>query len=530
MKEVRYLGFLLSKTGIRPDQDKTKLVEEFPIPTCVKEVRSFLGLANYYRRFIHDFAGIATPLNALTRKNVPFIWDENCQFGFELLKHRLVTSPILTFPDFSRPFIIQCDASGEGVCAIFCQTLGKQENVISYAGRGLIPAEKKYSATERELLAILFGIRQFRPYIYGQKFTVVTDHSALKKPVGRLARWSLELQDLDFDIVHRAGTKNANADTLSRIPHQSLPSEDKAVEVLTISHNIDLLKVQTEDEFCSSMMTYLLTKRLPNKDKIARVVALTADYYLIDNGLLYRVNLKVKPLPDGNQQLVVPDSIKAQIIQEIHDVDVVHLGIGRTYEVIKQRYYWPNMYTDIVLFIRSCLKCAKRKTPRNTRKAPLTPMPAVSRPFERMAVDVLGPLPKSKQGNRYLVVFCDYLTRWPEVFPVKNQEAVTIANLIIDEILPRHGAPEFLLSDLGSNFVSSLVTEICKIVAIKHLKTSSYRPQTDGLVERFNSTLIQELSMHTNAKHNDWDEYLPQALFAYRISPLTQLYSRIPME
>ena len=175
------------------------------------------------------------------------------------------------------------------------------------------------------------------------------------------------------------------------------------------------------------------------------------------------------------------------------------------------------MRTDIQDFVRSCPQCQTRKNPVKITRAPLIPMPIVEEPFDRIAIDVVGPLPQSESGNRFIVVCSDYLTRWPEAFAVPDTTAPTIARLFVENIVCRHGAPRVLLSDQGTNFLSKLVSEICQIVGTKQIKTSSYHPETDGLVERFNKTLATMISMYVNEQHKDWDEFLPLVLFAYRI-------------
>ena len=223
--KVNFLSHVVSADGVLPDPEKINAVKDFPVPRTVKQVRSFLGLCNYYRKFVYNFARIAEPLNKLTRKNTVYNWDDRCQHAFDTLKKALTEAPILAYPDFTVPFDLYVDASDEGLGMVLGQHQNGKEVVISYAGRSLYPAEKNYSVTEREALAVVDGIKYFQPYLYGRKFAVHTDHHALKwlmmirDPTGRLVRWSLLLQQYDFDIKHRAGTANGNADALSRRPY-----------------------------------------------------------------------------------------------------------------------------------------------------------------------------------------------------------------------------------------------------------------------------------------------------------------------
>ena len=228
--EVEYLGHVVSRDGIRPDPSKIKAVEEFPIPRCTKDVRSFLGLANYYRRFIKNFAAIAALLNKLTGKYVQFSWDSECDIAFSTLKSALTSAPILAYPDFSIPFELHTDASSTGIGFALCQSQGGRNRAIAYGGRDLNPAERNYSTTKRDALAVVEGIKKFCNYLYGQKFTIYTDHNALrwlmsiKDPNGRLARWALFIQQYDFTIVYKAGSENSDADALSRRCYTTTPT------------------------------------------------------------------------------------------------------------------------------------------------------------------------------------------------------------------------------------------------------------------------------------------------------------------
>ena len=195
-----------------------------------------------------------------------------------------------------------------------------------------------------------------------------------------------------------------------------------------------------------------------------------------------------------------------------------HFGTVKTYEKLHTRYYWRKMFSDVNHWCRNCCDCAMRKSPRNKHKAPLLPIP-VQDAFDRLACDIIGPFPPSKLGNRYVVVFSEYLTKWVEAFPVPSIEAPVIARLLVDEIFTSLGAPRTLLSDRGSNFLSSLVTEVCRLLNTKKVNTTAYHPQTDGLVERFNKTLAEAISSYVSSHQLDWDVYIPAILFAYRTSP-----------
>ena len=522
--QVEYLGHVVSKDGLSPNPDKIKAVRDFPIPTNTTGVKAFLGLCNYYRRFIKGFAQIAAPLNRLTSKNVPFQWTNDCQQALDHLKQALISAPILAYPDFSLPFHLYVDASQTGIGLTLGQIVEGREVAIAYAGRDFNQAERNYSATEREALAVIDGIKRFQPYLYGQKFTIHTDHNALKwlmsiqDPTGRVARWSLLIQQFDFDIVHRPGKSNGNADGLSRRSYGTINLNALDSAGLQTSR---IFEFQRKDQDLSDIISYLEHDSLPYENVRAKRILLSADvYYLDDHGILYHLNTVPKKGHKPHQaQLVLPPPLRYEVLVNAHD-DLAggHLGVFKTYEKLRDRFYWRGMYKDVEHWVRSCTDCATRKSPRNQLRAPLLPIP-VEGAFDRLAVDCLGPLPVTWSGNRYLVVFTEYLSKWPEIFAVPNIDAVTIAKLLTDEIIPRHGAPRTLLSDRGKNFLSNLVLEVCKLYSIKKLNTTAYHPQTDGLVERLNSTLCQTLSMYVSQNQKDWDLFIPAALLAFRTSP-----------
>jgi len=484
-RRVEYLGHVVTPEGVSPNPDKIRVVEEFPTPKNVKELRSFLGLANYYRRFVRGFSNVASPLNSLTKKGVPFVWTEACAVAFDKLKRALVNAPILAYPNFEEQFLLFVDANSTGIGFTLGQMQDGKEVVIAYNGRGLNQAEQNYSTTEREALALVEGIKKFQPYLHNHKFTVVTDHSSLrwlmniKDATGRLARWALLLQQYSFDIVHRPGKIHGNADCLSRRPYDSCELSSFQKEDPQIAKTREL---QRRDPEISAMIDFLESDILPSNDKAARKILLTSDnFYVGQDGLLYHLNFDLKrSARESFSQLVVPASLRFEILSNVHDhVAGAHFGVHKTFNKVKRRYWWKGMFKDVEHWCKSCTECSMRKSPRNSKKAPLLPIP-VENAFDRVAVDVLGPFPPSHKGNRYIVVFSDYLTRWVEAFPVPSVEATVIARLLIDEIIARHGAPRVLLSDRGTNFLSKIVSEVCKIFQIHKVNTSSYhRRQMD---------------------------------------------------
>ena len=368
-----------------------------------------------------------------------------------------------------------------------------------------------------------------------------TDHSAClsilntPKPSGKLARWALTIQEMDLTIRHKPGRLNSNADALSRCPAIESPSQ---VCVVNTVEEDDLPSVpdlkliadqQSKDSEMAQMLAYLQDRKLPEEDKLARRIVHESKLFTVINGVLYHEN----PVRSDQWCVVVPVEYREPLLKEAHQGSFAgHLAEKKTYSRLRTRYWWQKMRDEVSSFCKSCLICASCKGGRKVFKPPLAPIP-VGGPFHRVAVDVLQ-LPHTSNGNCYVVVFMDYLTKWPEAFATPDQKAETIAKLFVEEIVCRHGIPEELLSDRGTNFLSSLIQEVCKLLGVKKLNTSGYHPQNDGLVEKFNSTLIRMITKSCDVRNRDWDVHLPYLLFAYRVavqestheSPFFLLYGR----
>ena len=553
-QQVEYLGYVVSQDGLTADPKKVEAVQKFPVPADLKDLRSFLGLASYYRRFIPHFSAIAGPLFSLTRKDVKFEWSLDCQRALDQLKQLLTTAPVMTLPDFEREFLLETDASGLGLGAVLAQ---KQDEglvrPIAFASRTLLPHEKNYGSTELQALAVVWAVKHYRHYLYGHRCQVYTDHEALKSllnaphPSGKLARWGLALQEVDIVINYRHGKGNSNADALSGNPAATAPWDGQsppfailaAIQTMASSEDGDLVpgvrtvdptlqESQRADPELKLIFDYLEEGVLPTEEKQTKEFVLGKSQFVITDGVLYHSeknkSLRIIPLVGARKKL----------FKEVHEgVYGAHVRDAKIHGELSKYYWWPNMRKDVVDWCRACLTCATRQTSKKT-KPPLVPIP-VGGPWDRVGVDIVQ-LPKSHSGNQYAVVFCNYLTKWPEVFPTKDQTALTVARLLVREIIPRHGVPRQLLSDRGSAFLSKLMMEIYKLLGVKKVNTTAYHPQYDGLVERFNRSLIDMLSKTVQAHGQDWDEKLPFVLFAYRASiqqstlesPFYLMYGRDP--
>ena len=536
-KSVQYLGYIVSEKGVEVDPGKTGSVREWPVPHNHDTLRQFLGFASYYRKFISGFARIAFPLHALMEKSKPWFWSKQCDEAFILLKDKLLSPPILSFPQFDKMFILDMDASQEGLGAVLSQ---EGERVIAYASRVLTKAERQYCATRREMLGVVWAVRNFRSYLWGRHFIVRTDHNSLqwlrsfKEPQGQVARWLDILAEYDFVIEHRPGERHGNADALSRLPCKQCGFEPSAPplpsssigqrESVCVLSAGDPKQLQQGDPDLEQVISWVRDNAFPptlprHGSYWLQTLWSQKSHLLLKEGVLYR---RWEDVPGKGQnrhlQLVIPKFSVQSILKEFHDAPTgSHLGQKKTMEKIRSRFYWPGQRHDVENWCRACEKCLSRKSPSQARRAPMQ-SDLVGYPLQRVAMDILGPLPSTTRGNKYVLVVGDYFTKWVEAYPMINMEAKTVADLFVHQFVSRFGVPDTLHTDQGRNFESSLLKEVCQLLGVSKTRTSPYHPQSDGFVERFNRTLLDLLSIAASENEHDWDLHLPLVMMAYRTS------------
>ena len=448
-KEIRYLGHIVSSKGVQADPDKLKAITSYPAPHDIKELRQFLGLSNYYRRFIEHYSDITEPLHKLTRKSgAGYQWSDECDNAFRVLKQRLTTPPILAYPNFAYPFILATDASGTALGGFLSQTINGSEQVIAYWSRQMNKAERRYSTIEREALAVVAAVKEFYPYLYGRSFTLLTDHNpltslqGLKDTGGRLTRWLLYLQQFDMKVLYRPGRCNGNADTMSRRPDDSADQVAVVNEITCLSNTDMLRQEQANDVYIAEIMQKLQTNGSNRKQ----------GEYLLKEGLLMRQ----QGGSDGSRtQLVVPVTLRQMVLEELHDKSG-HLGIHKTLEKVKERFFWEGCEQDVRNIVQQCERCQKRTNPVPTQHTPIGTIES-NHPFEKLSWDIMGPLPAAASGCRYVLVVTDLFTKWVEAFPLKSTDSVTLARVLVDEVICRYGVPHYLHSDQGANFVSVVI-------------------------------------------------------------------------
>ena len=546
---VKYLGFQFSRSGVSPDADKLDAIRNWKQPDSKTEVRSFLGFASYYRRFIPDFSAIARPLHTLTESKTKFAWLPAAQDAFVALKNALLTKPVLAYPIPTQPFILDTDASDHAIGAVLSQVdADGRERVVAYGSKSLSHAQRRYSTTRRELLAVVFFCEYYRHYLAGARFTLRTDHKALtwlhnfSGTDGLLARWLERLAAFDYKIVHRPGKSHGNADGLSRSTSPNSINDHPVVNTTTTSapppaappsttpsdaippSDLDIRTAQNADPDIPTIVNWIQSQNTPNRSspqlqgvsQFRLALHQQLPRLIVQDGLLYR-RYESDSGDEHHLQLVVPPSIQRQTLIHLHcDSTAGHMGINRTIARARPRFYWPGITSDIDLFVKCCEQCQRRRQPVPRPRAPM----ATSRPsfpLERVGMDIMGPLSITPRGNRYILVIGDYFTKWFEAYALPNIQADTVARYFVDGFVCRYGTPHSLHTDQGPQFESALFQHVCRLLDINKTRTTPYHPQSDGLVERFNRTLEKILAAVVQ-DHADWDLYLQRALFAYRTS------------
>jgi len=533
-------------------------VVDWPEPRNLREVRSFLGLCSYYRRFVKDFAEIASPLHALSRKGVVFNWTHDCQVAFQKLKKVLTSSPVLAMPSESGTFILDTDASNLAIGSVLSEKVNGEERVVAYASRNLSKAEVNYCVTRKELLAVVYFTKYFKHYLLGRRFTIRTDHAALQwlrripEPVGQQARWIGFLEEFEYDICHRAGSRHANADAMSRRPCRSRDcrcstQQDSSFDNVAQVRTTDQLGVETTTvrgetptEFEWSLQGTAEAQRAdPDIAPIINLLQSSDDKppwndvagcseavkilwnqwerLVLREEVLYRKYYDVHGEVQFFQ-LVVPYAQRNKFIELAHSgITGGHLGRRRTEDQVRRRAYWPGWTRDVARHLRSCRPCAAYHRGAPPRQVAMQ-TPAVGAPFERISVDITGPFPRSARGHVYMVTVVDHYTKWAEAIPLRNHTAEMVARALMQHVFNRFGFPLQLLTDRGPEFEGQLFSELCRHMEIDKLRTTAYRPATNGMVERYHRTLNSILGKIVSQNQRDWCERVPVAAAAYRAS------------
>ena len=509
--EIKYLGHILSQEGLKVDEEKTAAIIKRPDPKNLKQLTSFLQTCSWFRRFISNFASVAKPLSYLTRKNVVWNWGTEQKEAFEKLKELLVSPPILQQVNEDEGFIIHTDASNYALGAVLMQGEKENQRPIEYASRLLLKAEQNYSTTEREALAVVWAVQKFRGYVEGGDITIQTDHQplkwlfTLKSPTGRLARWALLLQTFNLKFEYTPGKQNVIADTLSRPPFEG--EED----IKACSVAIDLPRIGASDFRIAQMADPDLNKIITSFEKDdENVLRLTEKGFMMIDGVLYRYCAEED---EETGQMVIPKEMRKQLLFNFHnDPTAGHMGIEKTISRITPYYYWSGMRSEIIKYVKSCIECQKYK-PSNLKPMGLIQTLSSNQRFEVLAVDLFGPLPRTKDGYQWIFMVEDICTRWIEIFPLKEGTAEQCALKLLNEVVLRYGVPRQLHSDNGSQFISAVMQKLTFCLGIKQSLTPVYHPQSNP-VERKNRDMKCQLAIYVGRNHQDWSSKLPAIRFS----------------
>lgn len=573
--ETAYLGHVIGREGIKPNPDKIKAIQNYPVPKTAKQIKQFLGLLGYYRKFVADFAKITKPLTQCLKKNKSIILDANYITCFEKCKRLLTNDPILQYPDFSREFILTTDASNFAIGAILSQGPIGSDKPIAYASRTLNDSESNYSTIEKELLAIVWATKYFRPYLFGRKFKVITDHKPLqwlmnlKEPNSRLTRWRLKLSEYNYTIIYKTGKANTNADALSRIEIYNEEASSLCVNPSelppSLGNNSDTDTVHTDQEqpileipitddplnrfhrqLCLTIVGDMKKRTTVTKpfDTHTRISAQLSESNLeedVVNVIKEYVNPKVKTAllitpPLGMYKIVpilqekfknsamslviakvelenVKEYLRQQdILRHYHEGKTNHRGINECYSSLSRKYYWPKMREHVTKFINECTICGQAKYDRNPIRQQFNIVPPASKPFEIIHIDLF-----TVQSEKYVTII-DVFSKYGQAYHLRDGTALSVIQALF-QYSTHHGFPLTIISDQGTEFTNQMFAEFTRVHKINHHKTLANAPNDNGNIERFHSTLLEHLRLlRLQNKDEAIVNLMPYAIIAYNSS------------
>lgn len=493
-QEVMFLGHWISKGHVRMDEKKVKAILDWSAPTKVTELRSFLGLANYYRKFIKGYSKKVSPLTDLLKKDKQWVWSEECQQAFEMLKQAVSTEPVLRLPDFGLPFEVHTDASDRAIGGVLVQ----EGHPCAFESRKLKDAEQRYTTHEKEMTAVIHCLDAWKHYLLGTKFTVVTDNVAntyfktQKKLSPKQARWQEFLGEFNFVWVHRPGKQNQVADALSRKEVQ----EYVASLTTVYTDFLDRIKEQSQSD-----NAYQKLKKQVADGEVRK--------YWIEDDLLHA---------RGGRLYVPVGSLRRELMREMHDPQWAgHPGVDRMLALISRSYYWPKMEDDIELYVKTCLVCQKDKHERKKQAGLLQPLPIPERPWQSVSMDFISGFPKV-EGMRSIFVVVDRFSKYAIFIAAPHAcPAEVAAGLFHKFVVKYFGLPEDIVSDRDTRFTGRFWTVLFGLMGSELKFSTANHPQTDGQTERMNQLLEEYLRHYVTASQKNWLELLDTAQFSYNL-------------
>jgi len=512
--ETTFLGFTVSINGLTMDKNKIKSVLDWPTPKNLKELQSFLGLCNFYRKFINNFAKHMEPLRRLLKKNCTFNWDDSAENAFNKLKEAFKVDEILIFPDPDKEFTVETDASDFAVGCVLSQ-VSDTDNLlhpVAFHSRSLTKSEVNYTIYDKELLAIITAFETWRHHLEGSRFPVqvITDHKNLlyfKKPQHlnqRQIRWSLFLSKFDYRIAYRSGANGGKPDALSRRPDYKRPDSDAPQSIISekalccaVTDKISsLIEAQKADKYCKNI-----------SDKLKSGEMKSSIFTLVDGVLHFQ------------KCIIVPTMLRTRLLKSFHDAPTSgHQGVDRTYEKLRRYYWWPNMKKDVSNYVLSCDVCARSKIRRHKPYGKLIPLPIPTKPWEVIGVDFIVSLPSSQDCTCIMVV-SDHLTKMIHLVPCSDVPSADLtAKLLLFQVFRHHGFPKVIVSDHGSQFSSQFWTSLCDSIRAKPNLATAHHQQSNGQIERANAVIEQYLRCYCSSAQNEWCFYLPLCEMSYNNS------------
>ena len=514
---VEFLGYCLSEKGIEPQERLVAAIRDFARPETRKAVKSFLGLAGFYRSFIPDFAAIAHPLNNLTSDNVKFEWSNSCEEAFKELKRLLSSGPVLAFPRLGEPFVVDADASDLAFGGVLMQK-GSDGilHPVGYFSDSVKASQSSWAPTTKEAFALVLAVRHWYVYLAGTEFVLNSDHNPLvhlrtqKDPRGKFSRWILELEEFNYVVKYVPGVENVKADALSRnkAANASQPSSRFEDMIYSVLEDRARFQEQLRTEQESDLVIRTAVKSVSNGVKITE-------------GRLKRVQSQLR-VEDGlltkSGRPVVPATLRKLVTSQIHDIG--HWGVDKTYALLKERFFWPNMYSYTENFVSYCTTCQQTKCDTHPPKAPMIPMFIPEAPMQFVSIDIAY-MPTDSDGYKYILLAGDIFSKYIQAIPLRDQTAPSIVRAFENNWIFTHGNPLYLLSDQGSNVDGDTVRNFCDVLGIEKRRSSPFHSQGNGFAER-NIRSVREILrsalLSRNLSENKWRKLLPGLVFALNCS------------
>lgn len=503
--EVKFLGFTVNQQGIKPPEEKVSAICNYIKPKTIEELRRFLGMINFYREHIPQAAQMQAPLhlylhNAKKKDRSTINWTEAANKSFEACKVAIQNAALLAHPSHDATLAIFSDASDLSAGAVLQQFLNQKWQPLGYFSKKFSDAQRNYSTFDRELLAIYMAIKYFRKMFEGRNLIIFTDHKPLtyvlqKSPSAsetpRRARQLIFISEFTTDIRHISGSQNIVADALSRVP----------VEIITCPTSLDYEKIAEEQERDKNNIDKLASQSNLSIKKIALPNSRKAIYCETSTSF-------ARPY--------LPENFRRQAFDALHSIS--HPGIRTTRKLISEKFFWPSMNTEISTWAKQCIQCQRCKVQRHT-SSDLSTFPPTER-FQHVHIDIVGPLPTSPQGHRYLVTMIDRATRWAEAIPTDDTSAESIAKIFYENWIARFGSPRVVTSDQGRNFESRLFNKLLNTFGTERTRSSPYNPKANGMIERWHRSLKTSLKTRLS-QHSTWIDELPTVLLGLRAAVRT---------